>query len=109
MPTFNKSGGHRRSRRKKDRNQSFKKESNVYFVGRVIEVLPQAKCKVKIERNEGLDPLVIECRIPTKFIISNFRIILGDRVEVEVNPENDIDAELGITKGLITTRLAVKI
>ncbi len=94
--------------KKRRNNISKRKEDKIYFDGKVIETLPGTRFKVRVDRNKGLEPLVIDSQIKTMFKVRNIKIIKGDFVTIEVDPETDIDAEKGITRGVIIQRLNIE-
>lgn len=67
----------------------------IYFDGRIIEALPGARFKVRVERDNGLEPLVIDSDLRTIYKLRHMHLIKGDFVTVEVNPSLDL------TKGTI--------
>lgn len=70
------------------------KEDTIELTGRVEEVLPGNMFKVKVENL----PNVLLCYTSGKLKQHKIRIILGDRVKLEVSPYD-------LTKGRITFRL----
>ncbi len=73
------------------------KEDKIYLEGVVIETLPGVRFKVRIDRPNNLDPLVIECNTKTLFKVKNIKIIKGDAVVVELDPTD-------LTQGIIVER-----
>jgi translation initiation factor IF-1 len=69
------------------------KEEGFRLDGTVVEVLPNAMFRVKIEDNQS----VITGVISGKMRQNNIKVLLGDRVEVEFSPYD-------ITRGRITRR-----
>lgn len=69
------------------------KEDTLKMKGQVIEVLPNALFRIKLEIND----FVIMGHISGKMRKNNINILLGDRVEVEMTPYD-------MTKGRITFR-----
>jgi translation initiation factor IF-1 len=74
-----------RSRKKKEIKYEFD-PNMIYFEGRIIESLPGAHFKVRVERDNGLEPLVIDCDLRTIYKVKRIHLIKGDFVTVEVNP-----------------------
>ena len=69
------------------------KEESIKFTGKVIEVLPNATFKVKLEEIEA----VILGHIAGKLRKNHINVLLGDRVSVEMSPYD-------LTKGRIVYR-----
>jgi len=63
------------------------KEDHVLFVGKVIQVLPNARFKVQLENGHVL----------LAYVGGKIRIIMGDEVQVEVTPYD-------LTQGRIVRR-----
>ena len=57
------------------------KEDQLEFEGEVIETLPNTKFKVKLENDH-----IITAHISGKMRKNYIRILLGDRVKVELSP-----------------------
>lgn len=74
-----------------------KKLDKVYLIGIVAEALPGVKFKIRIERSKSLDPLILTCDT-WSFFKSRVKMIKGDSVEVEIDPED-------LSKGTIVGRL----
>lgn len=68
------------------------KEDVIKFEGEIIDVLPNTTFKVKLDNG-----IVIMAYISGRMRNHSIRIILGDRVEVEMSPYD-------ITKGRIVRR-----
>jgi len=68
------------------------KEENIEVAGVVLEALPNAMFKVELESG-----MVILTHISGKMRTHNIRILLGDKVTVEMSPYD-------LTKGRITYR-----
>ena len=68
------------------------KEDNLEFEGEVIETLPNAQFKVKLENGH-----IIDAHISGKMRKHYIRILTGDKVKVEMTPYD-------LTKGRITFR-----
>ena len=68
------------------------KEDTIEVSGTVIEPLPNAQFKVKLENNQ-----VILCHISGKMRMFYIKILPGDRVRVELSPYD-------LTKGRIIYR-----
>ncbi len=70
--------------------------------GKIAEVLPNTLFRVEIEKSNDLPELVgrvILCHISGKMRMHYIRLMVGDRVRVEMSPKYDLD------KGRITFRL----
>ncbi len=93
-----KSSPSRSKRRRSNHNNSEQREDRIYFKGVIIEALPGVKFKVRVERDKGLDPLIIDCQTKTLFKVRRIKILKGDSVTVEVDPMEDL------TKGVIISR-----
>jgi translation initiation factor IF-1 len=59
------------------------KDDTVRVEGRVVDVLPNANFKVEVE-GEGFPPLLI-CHLSGKMRKNNIRVLMGDKVDVEVS------------------------
>ena len=68
------------------------KEGSIEFQGVVLELLPNAMFKVKLENDH-----IIEAHISGKMRKHYIRILTGDKVKVEMTPYD-------LTKGRITFR-----
>ena len=68
------------------------KEDNLEFDGEVIETLPNTQFKVKLENGH-----IIDAHISGKMRKHYIRILTGDKVKVEMTPNN-------LTKGRISFR-----
>jgi len=73
------------------------KDDMIYLEGVVVGTLPSARFIVRIERPNGLEPLEITCSTKTSLIKSRVKIIKGDPVLIELDP-NDL------TQGTIVER-----
>ena len=69
------------------------KEDVIETEGQVIEILPGREFKVRLENDH-----VIKARISGKMHIHHIRILLGDKVKVELSPYD-------LTRGRITYRV----
>ena len=69
------------------------KEDVIEVEGTVIETLPNTTFKVELDND-----VEILCHISGKIRIHNIRLMVGDRVKVEMSPYD-------LTKGRITQRL----
>ena len=70
--------------------------------GKVLEVLPNTLFRVEIERSSDLPELVgrvLLCHISGKMRKHYIKLMVGDRVRLEMSPKYDLD------KGRITFRL----
>ena len=68
--------------------------------GKVVEVLPNTLFRVEIEKSESLPELlgrVILCHISGKMRMHFIKILVGDKVSIELSPYD-------LTKGRITYR-----
>lgn len=72
--------------------------NKIYLDGIVFETLPAAQFKVKVDRGEGIEDLIIKCDTKTLFKKRNIKIIKGDTVTVELDPADDL------SKGIIVKR-----
>lgn len=90
MAKNNRSGRRKRREIKYDFDPSM-----IYFEGRIIDPLPGTRFKVRVERANGLEPLLIECDLRTLYKVRHMHLIKGDYVTIEVNPMLDL------TKGTI--------
>jgi translation initiation factor IF-1 len=70
------------------------KEDLIITEGQVIDVLPNAMFKVKLDTNE----LVINAYTAGKMRQHKIQVLLGDRVTVEISPYD-------VSKGRISRRL----
>lgn len=70
------------------------KEDLIITEGRVIDVLPNATFKVKLETND----LTINAYTSGKMRQNKIQVLLGDRVTVEISPYD-------VSKGRISRRL----
>ena len=68
------------------------KENLMEFEGVVVDVLPNAKFKVKLQNGH-----IIVAQVSGKLRLNNIRVLLGDKVTVEVSVYD-------ITNGLIIWR-----
>lgn len=85
------------TRRRARRAKTDFKEDMIYLEGVVTEALPGVRFNVKVERSNGLEPLLIECNTKTLFKVKKIKIIKGDTVIVELDPTD-------LTKGTIVER-----
>lgn len=56
---------------------------NVPMDGTVIETLPNYQCRVELD---GMSGHIALCYISGKMRMNNIRILVGDRVTVEISP-----------------------
>jgi len=70
------------------------KEELIQVTGVIIEVLPNATFKVKLD---DIDNKEIVCHLSGKMRKFTIKVILGDKVEIEMSPYD-------LTKGRITRR-----
>ena len=68
------------------------KDGYIETEGKVLEIIPGGDFKVKLENGH-----IVEARVSGKMRMNNIRIILGDRVKVELSPYD-------LTKGRISYR-----
>ena len=71
------------------------KENVKTAIGLVIEALPNANFKVRLEGEDGEDILA---HLAGKMRIYRIKVVVGDKVRVEISP-------YGTTRGRITQRL----
>ncbi len=72
--------------------------------GKIIEVLPNTLFRVEIDKSDDLAELlgrVILCHISGKMRMHYIRLMVGDRVKIEMSPKYDLD------KGRITFRIRI--
>jgi translation initiation factor IF-1 len=81
---------------KRARKSFEKKDDKMYFDGVVIDTLPGVQFKVKIPRKTG-DPLILVCLTKSILKVKRVKIIKGDSVTVELDPQD-------LSKGLIVSR-----
>lgn len=70
--------------------------------GKILEVLPNTLFRVEIDKSEALPEIlgrVILCHISGKMRMHYIRLMVGDRVKIEMSPKYDLD------KGRITFRI----
>lgn len=70
--------------------------------GKILEVLPSTLFRVEIDRSDALPEImgrVILCHISGKMRMHYIRLMVGDRVKIEMSPKYDLD------KGRITFRI----
>ena len=77
--------------------------------GIVVETLPGTVFKIKVDRSskdgEAVEPIFIICKLKTKLIKRRVLIIKGDKVVIEVNPEDmSYNSESNLLKGTIIER-----
>ena len=92
-------------RRRRGAKLGERREDRIYLDGRVVETLPGTRFKVRIDRSKGLEPLIVDCQVKTMFKVKNIKIIKGDLVSVEIDPELDLDPENNTAKGVIIQRM----
>lgn len=68
------------------------KEEKLSFRGKVVDTLPDAKFKVRIENGHE-----ILCHISGKMRKHNIRILLGDEVDIDISPYD-------LTRGILQYR-----
>lgn len=81
-------------RRRPQYKQQEDKEKGIEVEGVVLENLPSAKFRVKIEEGEGIELLA---HVSGKMRMNYIRILPGDKVRVELSPYD-------LTKGRIVYR-----
>ena len=62
--------------------------------GKILEVLPNTLFRVEIDKSDGLLELlgrVILCHISGKMRMHYIRLMVGDRVKIEMSPKYDLD------------------
>lgn len=89
----------RRRRIKRDRNWFERKPDRIYFEGVIVETLPGVKFKVKVDRGENLEPLIINSDLKSFLKVKRVKIIKGDKVWIELDPSEEL------TKGVIVSRI----
>ncbi len=87
----------RPNRRKKRRALFTKKPDKIYFDGTIVDTLPGVKFKVKIDRGEDLEPLIMTSDLKSFLKVKHVKIIKGDHVTLEVDPTD-------LEKGVIVNR-----
>jgi len=70
-----------------------KKDQNIKLTGEVTEALPNATFRVELE-----DGRIILCHLAGKMRIYHIKVMVGDRVDLEMTPYDD-------EKGRIVKRL----
>ena len=78
--------------RRKRKSLEFEKDPNmIYLDGVIANSLPGTRFEVKVERGE-LDDLMVECKLRTVYkLMRRFRLIRGDKVSIEINPNQELD------------------
>ena len=74
----------------------------IEVIGKVVEVLPNTLFRVEIEDSPDLAELlgrVILCHISGKMRMHYIRLLVGDRVKVQMSPKYDLD------KGRVVQRI----
>jgi translation initiation factor IF-1 len=95
---------------KRRRRVAVEKADKIYFdKGVVIETLPGTQFKVRIDRQgkdgQSLPPIIIVANLKSQLVKARIKVIRGDLVKVEVNPEDMyFNIEQGILKGTIIQR-----
>jgi translation initiation factor IF-1 len=77
-------------------------QEEIEVEGKIVEVLPNTLFRVEIDRSADLPELigrVILCHISGKMRMHYIKLMVGDRVRLEMSPKYDLD------KGRITFRL----
>lgn len=77
-------------------------EDYIEVEGKILEVLPNTLFRVVIEKSDSLPELidrVILCHISGKMRKHYIKLMVGDRVRIEMTPKYDLE------KGRITFRL----
>jgi len=70
------------------------KEQGVVVDGTVLETLTNNMCRVQLDKTEGH---VVRCHVSGKMRMHYIRILVGDRVTVEISPYD-------LSRGRITYR-----
>ncbi len=70
------------------------KEQSIVVDGTVLETLPNSMCRVALDKPEGH---VVLCHVSGKMRMHYIRILIGDRVTVEMSPYD-------LSRGRITYR-----
>jgi translation initiation factor IF-1 len=86
------------TRPSKDKRWFERKPDKVYFEATVTETLPGVKFKVKVDRDKGLEPLIINADLKSFLKVKRVKIIKGDKVWIEVDP-------MDLSKGVIVSRI----
>ena len=68
------------------------KEDNLEFKGTVVDLLPESRCKVELEKGHK-----VLCYTAGKLKKFKIRMLVGDKVTIEMTPYD-------LTKGRITYR-----
>jgi translation initiation factor IF-1 len=95
---------------KRRRKIAIEKDDKIYFdKGVVIETLPATQFKVKVDRlgkdGQNLPPIIIVANLKSQLVKARIKVIKGDLVKVEVNPEDMyFNQEQGTLKGTIMQR-----
>jgi translation initiation factor IF-1 len=95
---------------KRRKRTSVEKADKIYFdKGVVIETLPATQFKVRIDRQtkdgQSLPPIIVIANLKSQLVKSRIKVIKGDSVKVEVNPEDMyFNQETGVLKGTIMQR-----
>ncbi len=77
-------------------------DDTIEVEGKVVEVLPNTLFRIEIEKSADLPELVgriILCHLSGKMRIHYIKLMVGDRVRIEMSPKYDLE------KGRITFRL----
>jgi translation initiation factor IF-1 len=77
----------------------------IYFEGKIVETYPGTVFGVEVSRKNDLAPLMVKCSLKSLLIKKRVRIIKGDKVRVEINPEDMGNGET--LKGIIVERLPI--
>lgn len=64
------------------------KDEAMRMEGRIIDCLPNALFKVQLttDKEAKADALVLMCHLSGKMRKNNIRVLMGDRVDIEVSP-----------------------
>lgn len=64
------------------------KDEAMRMEGRIIDCLPNALFKVQLntDKDAKADALVLMCHLSGKMRKNNIRVLMGDRVDIEVSP-----------------------
>jgi translation initiation factor IF-1 len=93
----NKPSSNHPPRRRRSAAAYERKSDKIYLDGIVVESLPGVKFRVKIERSKGLEPLILECQTRAILKVKKIKILKGDTVTVELDPQD-------LSKGQIVSR-----
>lgn len=82
--------GPARRRKRKDLNAYELSPDMIYLDGMIVDVLPGTRFKAKVTREGDLEDLMIDCSLRTIFKVKRFRLIRGDKVTIELDPNESL-------------------